>query len=774
MASHDGCHEGTASRTTNALSVGSALRRRAEKALRKQVVQSQGDFDALSPEEMQQVLHELRVHQIELEMQNEELRRTQAAQEALQARYFDLFDLAPVGYCTVSEQGLIQQANLAAGALLGMGRAALAKQPISRFILKEDQDIFYLHRKQLFATGDPQSCELRMIKKDRSELFAHLAFSAALGEDGVSVLRIVLTDVTARKLAEDELRIAAVAFASQNGMVITDPKGIILRVNPAFTRLTDYRAEEVIGQTTALLKSGRHSSLFYQRIWESLLEKGRWQGEIWNKRKNAQIYAEMLTITAILTPDRGVIYYVGSFSDITDNKEAEAEIHRLAYYDPLTRLPNRRLLHDRLHQALAASSRSGLYGAMFFIDVDNFKALNDTRGHVVGDLLLIEVAQRLRGTLREGDTVARQGGDEFVVLLEDLGAEIAGATTLSKRMGDKLFQIFDQPVTLDGNEYQCKLCIGVSLFGKHDTVEDLFKHADLALYQAKNAGRNTLRFFHPTMQAVLDLRSALEAELSQALERKQLRLFYQPQVNSAGRMIGVEALLRWQHPQRGLVMPNEFIALAEDTGSILPIGLWVLETACAQLKTWENDTRTLDLKVAVNVSARQFRQPDLVAQIRNVLEVSCVKPTRLILELTESLVMEDVQDAIEKMQAIQRLGVSFSMDDFGTGYSSLSSLARLPLDQLKIDGAFVRNLSKKGNDATIARTIITMGREMTMNVIAEGVETVEQRDFLKIHGCHAYQGYLFSRPLPLDELEEFVKGDHATSFENLDHKCAPT
>jgi diguanylate cyclase (GGDEF)-like protein/PAS domain S-box-containing protein len=757
MASHDGYTAGTAPRTTDALSAESVLRRRAENTLRRQIVRSPGKPDVLSPAAMQQNLHELRVHQIELEMQNEELRRTHAARESLQARYFDLFDLAPVGYCTVSEQGLIQQANLATATLLGVGRSALVKQPISRFILKEDQDLFYLHRKQLFATGNPQSCELRMLKRDRSQFFAYLASTAAQEANGVSVLRIVLTDVSERKRAEDELRIAAVAFASQNGMVITDPKGIILRVNPAFTRLTGYRPEEAIEQTMALLKSGRHDSLFYQRMWKSLQEKGHWQGEIWNKRKNAQIYAEMLTITAILTPDRGVIYYVGSFTDITDDKEAEAEIHRLAYYDPLTRLPNRRLLQDRLHQALAATSRSGQYGAMFFIDVDNFKALNDTRGHGVGDLLLIEVAQRLRGMLREGDTVARQGGDEFVVLLEDLGAEISEATALSKRMADKLFQVIDRPFTLDGHEYQCKLCIGVRLFGKHDSIEDLFKHADLALYQAKNAGRNTLRFFHPTMQEALDLRSALESDLSQALERKQLRLFYQPQVNVAGRVIGVEALLRWQHPERGLVLPHDFIPLAEDTGSILSIGLWVLETACAQLKAWENDARTLDLKLAVNVSARQFRQPDFVTQVRKVLEVSCAKPTRLKLELTESLVLEDIQDTIVKMRSIQQLGVSFSMDDFGTGYSSLSSLARLPLDQLKIDGAFVRNLSKKGNDATIARTIITMGREMAMNVIAEGVETEEQRDFLEMHGCQAYQGNLFSRPLPLEEFEEFVR-----------------
>jgi diguanylate cyclase (GGDEF)-like protein/PAS domain S-box-containing protein len=750
-------HEGTAPRTTDALSAGLALRRRAEKTLRKQAVRSPDNLDAFSVEALQQTVHELHVHQIELQMQNEELRRTQIAQESLRARYFDLFDLAPVGYCTVSEQGLIRQANLATAALLGMGRRALAKQPISRFILKEDQDTFYLHRKQLLAAGNPQLCELRMIRKGGSQFFAHLAFSAALDADGVSVLRIVLTDITERKLAEDELRIAAVAFASQNGMVVTDPKGVILRVNPAFTRLTGYRPEEATKQTMALLKSGRHDSLFYQRMWKALQEKGRWQGEIWNKRKNAQIYAEMLSITAILAPDRGVIYYVGSFTDITDDKEAEAEIHRLAYYDPLTRLPNRRLLHDRLHQALAATSRNGLYGAMFFIDVDNFKSLNDTRGHAIGDLLLIEVAQRLRGMLREGDTVARQGGDEFVVLLEDLAIDIAEATALCKRVGDKLFQVFDRPFALNGNEYHCKLSIGVSLFGKHEMAEDLFKHADLAQYQAKKAGGNTLRVFHPTMQVVLDLRSALESELSQALKGNQLRLFYQPQVNAAGRVIGVEALLRWQHPQRGLVPPSDFIPLAEDTGAILAIGLWVMETACAQLKSWENDARTLDLQLAVNVSARQFSQPDFVAQVRKVLEVSCAKPARLKLELTESVVLEDVQETIEKMQAIKRLGVSFSMDDFGTGYSSLTYLARLPIDQLKIDVAFVRNLPKRVNDATIVRTIITMGRELAMNVIAEGVETVEQRDFLESHGCEAYQGYLFSRPLPLLEFEEFIK-----------------
>jgi diguanylate cyclase (GGDEF)-like protein/PAS domain S-box-containing protein len=566
-----------------------------------------------------------------------------------------------------------------------------------------------------------------------------------------------IQDITERRMFEDELRIAAVAFSSQSGMIITDAEGCIVRVNSAFTRLTGFSAEEAVGRTPALLSSGRQDRLFYQRMWGALKDKGFWQGEVWNKRKNGQIYAEMLTITAIVSDSGQATHYVGSFTDITENKLAEAEIHRLAYYDSLTKLPNRRLLQDRLGQALAAAVRSGLYGAIFFIDLDNFKALNDTRGHDVGDLLLLEVAQRLRAVVREGDTVARQGGDEFVVLLEGMGANSTDAAALAKQLGDKLREAIDQPFILNGYEYHCKLSIGVSLFHGQDTVEDLLKHADLALYQAKNSGRNTLRFFDPAMQAALELRSEIEGELRQALRLGQLVLHYQPQVDAARRVVSVEALLRWKHPQRGLVAPDDFIAVAEDTGLILPIGLWVLETACAQLKSWEKQDATRSLKIAVNVSARQFRQADFVAQIRHVLESNGANPALLKLELTESLVLADVDDAIEKMHAAKRLGVNFSMDDFGTGYSSLSYLAQLPIDQLKIDRSFVCNLPGRSNDELITRTIISMGKGLAMHVIAEGVETEAQHDFLAEHGCHAYQGYLFSKALPIAELEVFLQ-----------------
>ena len=571
------------------------------------------------------------------------------------------------------------------------------------------------------------------------------------------ILRPMMGQQLKLEQQKDELRIASVAFESQNGMLITDSSGVILRVNPAFVRLTGYSADDAIGKSPALLKSGRHGPLFYQQLWGALKENGYWQGEIWNKRKNGKIYAEILNITAISAPDRGITNYVGSFFDITENKEAEAEIHRLAYYDALTKLPNRRLLQDRIGQAIAATGRSGLYGAIFLIDLDHFKELNDTRGHDVGDQLLVEVAQRMRMKMREVDTVARQGGDEFVVLMEDLSPEIDKAIALTKLLANKLREAIEWPFKLNDYEYYCNFSIGVSLFHKQDTAEDLLKHADLALYQAKNAGRNTLRFFDPAMQAALDLRNALEAELRHALKLKQLLLYYQPQVDTNLRVIGVEALIRWQHPERGLVPPVDFIPLAESTGLILPIGLWVLETACAQLKIWENEPLTSALQIAVNVSARQFRQPDFVAQVQTVLETSSANPMNLKLELTESLALEDVEDTIKKMQAIKRLGVIFSMDDFGTGYSSLSYLAKLPLDQLKIDKAFVCNLPGNSNDEAVARAIITLGRELDMNVIAEGVETKAQQEFLEAHGCHAYQGYLFSKPLPIEALELYLQ-----------------
>jgi diguanylate cyclase (GGDEF)-like protein/PAS domain S-box-containing protein len=584
-----------------------------------------------------------------------------------------------------------------------------------------------------------------------------------------SFVVVSIMDISARKRAEEELRIAAIAFESQSGMTVTDQHGVILRINRAFTSLTGYTRDEAVGKTLAILRSGRHPPEFYRQMWAAIGEKGYWQGQIWNRRKNGRIYAEWLTITAVTAADGKVTHYVGTFSDITENSEAEAQIHRLAYYDALTQLPNRRLLQDRLSQALSTCARSEQYGAVLFLDLDNFKTLNDTRGHDTGDQLLIEVTRRLRMTVRECDTVARLGGDEFIVLLEELSDSADAAANLSKQIAEKLGIAIGLPCHIDGADFHCTASIGIRLFHAQETVEELLKHADLAMYQAKTAGRNTLRFFDPAMQARLDERSELENELRKALKHQQLQLYYQPQLNAAGRIVGAETLLRWRHPLRGMVAPDTFIPLAEDSGLILPIGQWVLETACTQLAIWGAAENSRALVLAVNVSARQVRQAEFVHLVKAALEASGADPHRLKLEMTESLVLDNVADTIEKMRQLKAIGVSFSMDDFGTGYSSLAYLTQLPLDQLKIDRSFVLNLPDNINDGIIAKTIISMGRSLALDVIAEGVETEGQYEFLERFGCHGYQGYLYSQAIPLDGFEAYLAANERASTARSPH-----
>jgi len=567
-------------------------------------------------------------------------------------------------------------------------------------------------------------------------------------------LVVIGRDITEQRQREQELRIAAITFESQEGMLIADPAGTILRVNAAFGEQTGYAAAEVVGQKVGVLKSGRHDKTFYRAMWGSLNNEGYWQGEIWNRRKSGDVYPVWLTITAVIDHHGQLTHYVGTYSDITERKEAEERIRNLAFYDPLTGLPNRRLLLDRLHQAQAGSNRSHRYGALLFIDLDNFKTLNDTQGHLTGDMLLTEVAQRLRTCVREGDTVARLGGDEFVVLLEGLSSDPDRSATLAETAAEKIRSAINQPYLLREREHHSSPSIGISLYLGHDeSSEDLLKRADLAMYQAKSAGRNTIRFFDPAMQATVETRAALESDLRHALEQQQLSLHYQIQFDSDGHVRGAEALLRWQHPERGNIAPADFIPLAEESGLILPIGQWVLEQACLQLKQWEHHPVGRTLNLAVNISARQFRQSGFVEQVRRTVEQNGVDPTRLKLELTETLVLDDVDDTVRKMSALKELGCRFSLDDFGTGYSSLAYLRRLPLDELKIDQSFVRDITIDANDDAIVRAIIAMAHSLGLATLAEGVETTAQQQFLHQHGCNAYQGFLYGRPLPLDEFE---------------------
>ena len=451
---------------------------------------------------------------------------------------------------------------------------------------------------------------------------------------------------------------------------------------------------------------------------------------------------------------RGVFSgYRGIGRDVTSRKQAEEKIEQLAFYDVLTGLPNRRLLIDRLQHALHSSGRDGLMGALLFIDLDNFKDLNDTQGHDMGDRLLKQVAIRLGECVREVDTVARLGGDEFVIILSKLSSDPAEAAAQAEIVGGKILATLNQSYSLGTRDHHSTPSIGITLFDDHRlSIDELLKRADLAMYQSKAAGRNTLRFYDPEMQAMVAARAAMEFDLRQGLQCKQLLLYYQPVVNESGGMVGFEALARWQHPLRGMVMPGEFIPLAEQTGLIVPLGQWVLEAACAQLAAWALKPQTAQLTLAVNVSVRQFRQSAFVAEVLRVLERSGADPRLLRLEITESLLVDDMRDATQKMSQLRAVGLRFSLDDFGTGYSSLAYLRQLSLEQLKIDQSFVQGVFTNASDAAIVQTVLTLGQTLGLTVVAEGVETQAQWDFLKHHGCRMFQGYMFGRPLPLGQL----------------------
>lgn len=601
--------------------------------------------------------------------------------------------------------------------------------------------------------------EFRCVRKDGSIVWFSVSWGPITNSRGsFTGFRTSGRDITERKRLEAELRIAAVAFDSLEPMMVTDASSTILRVNSAFTECTGYAPDEVVGQTPRLLRSGRHDAAFFREMWDTIHRAGGWQGEIWDRRKNGEVYPKWLTISAVRGEDGVVSHYVGTHHDITERKIAEERIKELAFFDALTRLPNRSLLLDRLKQAITVSARSGACGALLFIDLDHFKTLNDTLGHDKGDRLLQEVAQRLAASVRESDTVARVGGDEFVVVLGSLGESRQEAAIEIEAVGEKILAVLGNAYQLDDVEYRSSASIGATVFRGHQTsIDELLKQADLAMYKSKERGRNALCFFDPAMQTVVLERAALEADLRRAIEENQFLLYYQAQVDGGERVTGAEALLRWQHPQRGIVPPADFIPVAEETGLILPIGSWVLETACAQLARWATRPEMADLTIAVNVSAQQLREPDFAAKVLAVIGRTGATANRLKLELTESVLVDNVQDIIEKMSALKARGVVFSLDDFGIGYSSLSYLKRLPLDQLKIDQSFVHDVLDDPNDATIAKTIVALAQSLGLGVIAEGVETEAQRDFLADAGCHAYQGYYFCRPLPIEGFENFVR-----------------
>lgn len=599
--------------------------------------------------------------------------------------------------------------------------------------------------------------EYRILRRDdkvrwlatRSQIFFETDGKAYRAVRTVGAVR----DITEKKLAEQEQRLFITAFQTQEGIIITDANQLIVRVNQAFTDITGYSAQEAIGNKPSILKSGRHDSLFYHAMHKALHNEGYWQGEIWDRHKDGHIYPKWLTITAVKDSDDETTHFVANFSDITERKAAEDKIRLLAFYDPLTQLPNRTLLIDRLEHAIVTHSHVRIYGALLFLDLDNFKILNDTQGHRIGDELLIEVAERLKNCVNEADTVSRLGGDEFVVLLEELSESDTNAALYAGAVAEKILTALNEPYQLSSVLHYISASIGIVLFNSPEaTVTSVLACADTAMYEAKKSGKSTYRFFDPSMQHTLERRSTLENALRNAIANKELRLFYQPLVDDQGQITSVEALIRWQHPEQGLISPMDFIPLAEEMGLILTIGHWVLETACAQLEAWKDKAETRKLSIAVNISAKQFYQTNFVDGVRNLMEQYTIEPLQLKLELTESMVLDNINLAIEKMLQLKSLGIVLSMDDFGTGYSSLSYLKQLPFDQIKIDKSFVDGINDNPNDAFIVETVITLGQKLGMSVVAEGVEDVDQWTLLKSMGCETFQGYYFCKPTSVQEL----------------------
>ncbi|MEG6507304.1 sensor domain-containing protein [Nitratidesulfovibrio sp. 1201_IL3209] len=707
---------------------------------------------------------------VQTEIEEEVRQRTAELAEST-ARFRALFELAPDAVYVRGQGGRILDCNRAAERLSGYPRETLLTRRTAD-LLPEDVEVRIDH---LLSGCPPETAGIPGAPSDgagpiggfcptggfcmegvcRTARGTHeaevsvepLPLSLAPGQDGGRSALVVVHDISGRRAAERQARLFERVFRNAlEGICITDPEGTIMAVNPAFTTITGYPAEEAVGHTPRILKSHHHDDAFYEDMWRALVEDGRWEDEIWNRRKNGEVYPEWLSISAIPGPTGRTEYYVAVFHDITELKAKESQIQHQAHHDALTGLPNRALLRDRLGMAINGARREGRKVAVLSVDLDNFKQVNDSLGHMVGDIYLQQAAEQMRQMVRPQDTLARVGGDEFVVVLQDVENERDAA-----QVAERLLARFTDPVRVQEHELFVGASVGIALFPDDgDDPDTLVRNADIAMSRAKEQGKRRYHLFTPAMNERAVRRLSLEGDLHRALAAGDITAHYQPRVDlHTGLITGMEALARWTRADGSQEHPAEFIPLAESTGLIVPLGEHMLRLACAKTRALCDAGHT-DLHVAVNLSPHQFRHPNLVGMVADVLAETGLPPYLLELEITESTIVTDVDHAIRKLNQLAEMGIALSVDDFGTGYSSLYQLKNLPLTSLKIDRSFIRDIPDDPNDAAIAATIITMADRLGLRVIAEGVETPEQLNFLLLEGCHEVQGFLFSRPLPPD------------------------
>ena len=686
-----------------------------------------------------------------------------------EGRYRSTFEQAAVGIAHCAFDGSFIRCNTRFAEIIGYPIEEVPGLTVREITAAQDLAATESALLQMAnGTIGASAWQKRYIRKDGSLSWVKITVSTQCNADGLPLHSIALVDdINVWKAAEERLVKTQDALRTSEAryrtvfqtsldcvMIARMSDWTFIDVNQAFLNLVGFAYDALIGRSLAEcdIWAGQGALQSLAGVLSHNTEIRDVETQF--KKRNGELFWALMSASVIEIESVSCVLCV--VKDISDAKAAEVEIRNLEFYDPLTGLPNRRLLLDRLFQTLNTSSRTGHMVALLLVDLDNFKTLNDSLGHQTGDLLLQEVALRITGCLRDVDTVARLGGDEFVVLLEGLNENSKSAAADAKAIGEKILTAVGRTYLLNGRECLSTSSIGITVFWDHlESVDDVLQKAELAMYQAKAAGRNTIRFFAPALQAAVNARATMEEALRQAIRLNQFMLYYQPQVD-LGCIVGAEALIRWRHPSRGILAPGEFIQLAEETGQILPLGNWVLETACTQIAAWADEEQTGNIAVAINISARQFRQPEFVSQVLATLDHTGANPRNLRLELTESMLLDDVEDVIAKMATLKAHGLKFSLDDFGTGYSSLSYLKRLPLDQLKIDKSFVQDLLVDCRGGAIAQAIVALGRAMGLSVIAEGVETEEQLEFLAGLDCHLFQGYLFSRPLPLEEFQRLL------------------